>query len=206
VRLVVQRLSRSYGPRRIFGPLSFAVEAGEVLGVAGSNGSGKTTLLRTLAGLIRPTSGSVTFEGITPAGGVPPREAFHAIGWAAPDLALYGELTPAENLAFFAEVSGHDPSPAAVEGHLTRVGLDPERGRTVATRSLSTGQRQRLKLAFATLKRPAVLYLDEPGSNLDEAGHQVVARVVAEQRGHGLAIVASNDPRDLSLADRTISL
>src|SRR5438105_18240 len=98
--LSAERLTRSFGGRRIYGPLTFGVERGRVLGIAGANGSGKTTLLKTLAGLIRPTSGTVTLDGKSP------RDVPHLIGWAAPDLALYSELTAAENLAFFAEVAG----------------------------------------------------------------------------------------------------
>ncbi len=201
-------LSRSFGTRRIFGPLSFSAPRGGVLGIAGTNGAGKTTLLKTLVGLIRPTAGRVVLASSRDDGAplVPPREAGPAIGWAAPDLALYGELTPAENLAFFARVKGIDAGAASVEERIDDVGLDPVRLRHIETRFLSTGMRQRLKLAYAVLGEPAVLFLDEPSSNLDEAGRAVVAKVVARQRRGGAAVVASNDTRDLALADEVVSL
>ena len=63
-----------------------------------------------------------------------------------------------------------------------------------------------MKLAYATLHAPGVLLLDEPGANLDEAGRAVVQKVVASQRARGIAIIASNDLRDLALADETLSL
>ena len=66
--------------------------------------------------------------------------------------------------------------------------------------------RQRLKLAFATLSEPTVLFLDEPSSNLDEAGRAIVAKVVAEQRRGGTVLIASNDTRDLGLADDVMTL
>src|SRR5450830_1373936 len=187
MRLVAEGLSRSFGTRKVIGPLSFSLENGRVLGVAGENGSGKTTLLRVLAGLIRPSSGRVVFEedGMSLA----PRVASHALGWFAPDLALDGALTAAENLDFFAAVRGLRPDKGAAERWLLGVGLDPRRVADVPLRALSTGQRQRVKLAYATLHDPGVLLLDEPGANLDEAGRAVVQKVVASQRSRGIAIL-----------------
>ncbi len=205
MRLVAEKLTRSFGPRRVFGPLSFETEPGRVLGVAGANGSGKTTLVKVLAGLLRPTSGSVRLEG--PGGArLSVREAGGAIGWCAPDLSLYGELTPAENLEFFARVAGRAIGRAGAEQRIASVGLDPRRLRSIRTRFLSTGQRQRLKLAYSVLSDPAVLLLDEPGSNLDEAGHRAVAAIVAGQRERGSVVLATNEPAELALADERVTL
>lgn len=206
--LTAQGLGKSFGARRIFGPLTFSVARGAVLGISGTNGAGKTTLLKTLVGLIRPSTGSVLLAPSRAEGAplVPPRDASTGIGWAAPDLALYGELTPAENLSFFARVQGLDASPAAISERIEDVGLDPKRMAVLETRFLSTGQRQRMKLAFAVLAEPSVLFLDEPSSNLDEAGRATVAKVVARQRRGAACVIASNDTRDLALADEVLSL
>lgn len=208
MRLVAEGLTRSYGARRIFGPLSFEVPKGTVLGVSGSNGSGKTTLLKTLAGLIRPSAGStkIFFEGEEGKGGHGPRDVPWSLGWVAPDLALYGELTAEENLDFFERVRGREAAAGRAQALLASVGLPPSSHSKKSLSSLSTGQRQRVKLAYATGHDPAVLFLDEPSSNLDADGVDVVARVVAAQRSRGIAIIASNDPRDLALADEIVSL
>ena len=208
MRLVADRLSRSFGTRRIIGPLTFSVENGRVLGIAGQNGSGKTTLLRTLAGLIRPSGGyaKLFFDGEEAGNGHEPRDIPWRIGWVAPDLALYGELTAEENLTFFASVHGLASAPGRARALLEGVGLPLESHSKKPLSSLSTGQRQRVKLAYATLHEPAVLLLDEPGANLDEAGRAVVQKVVTEQRARGIAIIASNDLKDLALADETVSL
>lgn len=207
MRLVAEKLCRSFGPRRVFGPLSFAIGPGTVLGVAGANGAGKTTLVKTLAGLVRPSSGAVWLEDPSRRGKrLAVRDAGGAIGWCAPDLSLYGELTPAENLEFFARVAGRPISREGAEGRIAEVGLDPGRLRAIRTRFLSTGQRQRLKLAYAVLGPPSVLFLDEPGSNLDEEGRRTVASVVAAQRARGCVVLATNDPAELDLADETVTL
>jgi ABC-type multidrug transport system ATPase subunit len=207
VRLVAEKLCRSFGPRKVFGPLSFATTPGRVLGVAGPNGSGKTTLVKTLVGLIRPSSGSVHLEDASrPGGRIAVRDAHCRIGWCAPDLALYGELTPAENLEFFARVSGRPIPREEAERRIAEVGLDPKRLRAIRTRFLSTGQRQRVKLAYSVLGSPEILFLDEPGSNLDEAGHRAVEAIVALQRARGSVVLATNDPVELALADERVTL
>lgn len=205
MRLVAEKLCRSFGPRKVFGPLSFATTPGKVLGVAGANGSGKTTLVKTLVGLIRPSAGSVWLEDGTGAK-TAVRDASRLLGWCAPDLALYGELTPAENLEFFARVSGRPIPREDAERRIAEVGLDPKRLRTIHTRFLSTGQRQRVKLAYSVLGSPAVLFLDEPGSNLDEAGHRAVETIVTAQRARGSVVLATNDPVELALADERVTL
>jgi len=206
MRLVAENLSRFFG-RRAFGPVSFSVETGRVLGVAGENGSGKTTLLKTLAGLIRPSGGyaKIFLDG-EEGDGHEPRDLPWCIGWVAPDLALYGELTAEENLTFFERVRGLAPTPGRARALLEGVGLPPESHSKKPLSSLSTGQRQRVKLAFATLHAPDLLLLDEPGANLDEAGRSIVQKVVAGQRLRGISVIASNDPRDLALSDERVTL
>jgi len=207
MRLVAENLSRSFG-RRAFGPVSFRVETGRVLGIAGENGSGKTTLLKTLAGLLRPSGGSakIFLEGEEATGGREPRDVMSRIGWCAPDLSLYGELTAEENLIFFEKVRSRVGGPAIARALLAEVGLPESSYSKKALGALSTGQRQRVKLAFATLHEPDLLLLDEPGANLDEAGRSIVQKVVAGQRLRGITVIASNDPRDLALSDERVTL
>src|SRR5438093_12028307 len=125
------------------------------MAVVGPNGAGKSTLLRILAGLLRPSEGSTTLK----LGGaaIRARERRRWIGFAAPELAFYPELSVAENLGFAAEARGLTAVPEAVVGALDEVGLIGRAKDRVA--ALSSGMMQRLRLAFALLHRPAVLLL-----------------------------------------------
>src|SRR5437867_585980 len=100
----------NYGARRVLAGLSLSVHAGEALVVAGANGSGKSTLLRLLCGLQRPTAGSIRY--MVAGRAYQPDAARWLVGWLAPDLQLYRELTALENLQFFAHVRGLRPTAA----------------------------------------------------------------------------------------------
>lgn len=200
--LIIDNLAASYGARPVLGGISLTLQQGEVLVVSGANGSGKSTLLRLLCGLQVPTGGSVAYRW----GGADygPTDARHLLGWVAPDLALYRELTACENLRFFAAVRGLPYSDAEARALLERVGLAGRGDDRVA--AYSSGMVQRLRYAYALQHRPPVLLLDEPTVTLDERGAAVVAQVVAAQRGVGLAVIATNDPRELEFGDYVLTL
>jgi len=195
-------LEHLYTGRRGLPAVSFALEAPGVAAVTGANGSGKSTLLRLLAGLLRPTAGRAL---VTVAGReVPPAARRAVLGFVSPELAFYEEFSCAENLAFVAEARGLRERRTAALAALDRVGLGARAGDRVA--ALSSGMRQRLRLAFAVLHRPPLLLLDEPGSHLDEEGRRLVERIVEEESRAGLVVIATNETRESGLAARRIEL
>jgi heme exporter protein A len=202
VRLAASGVAHRYGARIALEPLSFDLAAPGIVAVTGANGAGKSTLLRIVAGLLRPARGTTALEvgGETVA---PALRRIH-VGLASPELAFYEELTAGENLAFAAETRGLTGPHAAVREALATVGLLARADDRVA--ALSSGMKQRLRLAFAILHRPALLLLDEPGSHLDEAGREVSERICREHARHGLVLLATNDPREMALASRRIEL
>jgi ABC-type multidrug transport system ATPase subunit len=200
--IAAENLSKSFSGRPLFSDLSFEASTG-LVAVAGRNGSGKTTLLKILAGLLRPTSGRVRFA--TGEGGADSPSARRlAIGWAGPDLQLYGALTGVENLQFFRRASGRLGDDRELEGRLEAVGLAEAARRRVE--EYSTGMKQRLRIAFATLFDPPALLLDEPMAGLDVDGREIVRRAVAAARERGPVLLASNDERDFERPDRRIDL
>ncbi len=176
-------LRRRYGRLAVLRGVDGAVDAGQVLLVTGPNGSGKSTLLRCLAGLLAPDGGSVDYRE----DGAPLDAAGRRlrVGYVAPDLALYEELTTMENLAFFARLRG---VPAARGGALLdRLALPRDR----AAGALSSGMRQKLRWAWGVLHRPRLLLLDEPFQNLDATGEAAVRELLAAHlAGDGLAVIA----------------
>ncbi len=202
IALIVEGLAAGYGARRVFAALSLEVCSGEVLVVSGPNGSGKSTFLRMLAGLQRPEAGRIAYR--TDAGLLAPQAATHLLGWVAPDLMLYRELSARENLRFFGAVRRLALDEAAIDVLLEQVGLGG-RGddRLVA---YSSGMAQRLRYAYALLHQPPVLLLDEPTVTLDEYGAAVVDAVIATQRRRGLVVIATNDPRELRYGDLLLRL
>lgn len=162
--------------------LSLRVEGGRVLGLLGPNGAGKTTALKLLAGVLRPTRGSVHI------GGRPlhsDRQVRHLVGFAGHTSFLYGHLSAIENLRFYAALYAVPPQRA--EAVLRLFGLEESRHRFV--RTLSRGLAQRLSLARALLHDPAVLLLDEPFTGLDATAAMTLRNVIADLRSQGRAIV-----------------
>jgi len=196
------QISIDYGARRVMANLTLRLERGKVMVVTGQNGSGKSSLLRVICGLQRPSTGHVRFfigdHVLTPA------DMRQQMGWMAPDLMLYRELTGLENLRFFAEVRGLSLADDSLEALLDRVGLHGRGADIVAT--YSSGMTHRLRYAYALLHNPAVLLLDEPSVMLDERGHALLESVVAAQRAVGMTIIATNDPREQRFADVLVRL
>ncbi len=202
VALEARELAHRYGRRAGLEPVSFALRGPGVTAVTGPNGAGKSTLLRIVAGLLRANRGH---GALTVAGrALAPAERRRQVGYASPELAFYEELSAAENLTFVAEARGMPAPAAAAAEALARVGLEARADDRVA--ALSSGMRQRLRLAFATLHRPPVLLLDEPGGHLDEEGRGMLAGLVAREREAALVLIATNDEREWGLAERRIEL
>jgi heme exporter protein A len=202
LEIKLEHVSRRFGGRRVFSDVCADVCFGGILVVTGCNGSGKSTLLRIIAGLLTPSSGRVRMyvEGV---------EVDHAtrrglIGYVAPDLALYPELTGVENLVFFAKLRGIPMDRDRLAGLLSQVGLKG-RGRDFVG-NYSSGMQQRLKYAFALLHEPPVLLLDEPTANLDEEGIAMVQDTLCRQRRRGAVVLATNETRELTWGDAVVDL
>ena len=166
--------------------------AGECHLVVGPNGAGKTTLLRVLAGLARPSAGTVTIEG-APLAREP--QVRRRIGLLSHQSQLYHDLSAAENLAFTARLYGvSDPARAARAG-LAAVGLAERADEPV--RRLSRGMVQRVAIARALLHAPRLLLLDEPFTGLDqESSEQTLALLAAELAAGRALVLVTHDAHE----------
>lgn len=198
--LSVRDLTKKYNKRTVFSGLDLEHTKG-VLGISGANGSGKSTFIKCIAFLLRPTSGMVEWkvDGIT----LDPSGIRKHIGIAAPYINLYDELTGSENLRFLQQISDPHAGHERIDDLLALIGMTGFKD--AAFGELSTGQQQRFRLAAALIRRPEILLLDEPGSNLDEDGRALVEQIVRQQTTTGgLVVLATNSAEELALADRVI--
>jgi heme ABC exporter ATP-binding subunit CcmA len=194
------QVSKLFGSFAALRQVSLDFEPGRCYVLLGENGAGKSTLLRILAGLLRPTHGTVNVFGESQ-----PNEARARIGYMSHAPMLYDELTAEENLRYFSRLYPGRPclTPAAA---LRQVGLDPELNRLIG--QYSQGMRQRTSLARVLLSVPELLLLDEPFSNMDvESARQMVA-LLAGFRQSNRTIVLTTHQRELAapIADFIITL
>jgi heme exporter protein A len=200
--LRIENVSKQFGPRHVLRNVCAEVHSGEALVITGPNGSGKSTLLSIIAGLVRPDRGAATL--LLDGHAVPPDDRRRRVSLVAPDLTLYPELTALENLEFFARVRSLPWEPRAAEALLERVGLAGRGKDFVGT--FSSGMRVRLKYATALQPGPRLLLLDEPTAMLDVSGAAIVDAVIAEQRGRGILVLATNDPDETRHGDLFLEL
>jgi heme exporter protein A len=196
--VLLDKVSRHFGRRRAVSGVSLAVRRGEILGLLGPNGAGKSTLMGMLATLLAPTSGTVRFGGRSARdGGIAIRSR---IGLLAHELHLYPELSPRQNLTFFARLYNLDPG-AAVDRALESAGLTERADDEVA--SLSRGMRQRLALERALVHGPTLVLLDEPFTGLDDRAVSVVANRLRQLAEAGAMLVVAT--HDLDVADGLVT-
>jgi ABC-type multidrug transport system ATPase subunit len=204
VELKIHQLTKRYGSQVVLDNLNF-LGSKSILGIAGSNGSGKSTLMQCMSGLLKPASGTITWmidqQPMTP-------QALNGqIGYVAPYIELYESLSVTENIQFIQDLkrNGADKHPQDSLQLLTKCQAETFTEKQYG--ELSTGQRQRVKLAAAMIQNPTILFLDEPGSNLDKKGKDLIENIVLQFNSMGkMVVIASNQADELHLCDEIIDL
>jgi ABC-2 type transport system ATP-binding protein len=186
--ILVRELTKLYGDFPAVRSISFDVAPGEILGLVGPNGAGKTTTLRSLAGIIAPTSGSVSIGGHDIQ-----REAIAAkqqLAFIPDEPHLFEYLTVEEHLRFIARLYGVADVEAKMPPLLAELELDDKRRSLPG--ELSRGMRQKLAIACGLLHDPSVLILDEPLTGLDPGGIRRMRETIASRAAQGSAVILSS--------------
>jgi heme exporter protein A len=174
------------GDRHVLRGVNLDAMPGQCVLLTGRNGAGKTTLLRSIAGLLDPEAGEVSWRG-KPARR--DRDEFHAqMAYLGHEPPLKGDLTGRENLRYSIGIR-RTVTAGEIHAALERTGAQPFADRAV--RTLSAGQRRRVALAGVLLTGAALWLLDEPATNLDAEGKRLVATLIEEQLARGGIVVAA---------------
>ena len=200
--LVAESVNKTFGRRLIFRDINFKLNSSTIFGISGPNGSGKSTLVKIIANIISPSSGKLvhSINGTE----IKPEKLHNHIGLVSPYLVLYDEFTAYENLNYFSEIRGISFDKGKVDDLLNKFLLFNRKDDLVKT--YSSGMKQRLKFIFALMHSPQLIILDEPTSNLDDEGKEVVYQLVKEEGSRNVVIVASNEKTDLNLCTNKIDL
>lgn len=174
IAIQTRNLTRRYGDHVAVNNLTLEVPQGEIFGFLGHNGAGKTTTISMLTTLLLPTSGSAAIFGADIA--KDNLQVRQYIGYVPENVRMYNDLTVAENLHFFAALSGVEDIPQQISGILELLG-HPE-WRNLRVGGLSKGMRQRIGIAQALLHQPLALFLDEPASGLDPEGARAIGDLI----------------------------
>jgi ABC-2 type transport system ATP-binding protein len=196
--LEVEDLTRKFGDFTAVDAVSFQIGRGETFGVLGPNGAGKSTTIRMLCGVLTPTSGHARALGrdlFTQS-----QEVRGRMGYMSQKSSLLTDLTVAENLAFFGSLYGLSGERLKTETthRLREMQVWSLRDQLVA--GLSTGERQRVSLAAATLHEPEVLFLDEPTSGVDPLRRRLFWEAMADLITDGMTILVTT--HNLAEADQ----
>jgi ABC-2 type transport system ATP-binding protein len=199
--LEVQAVRHAFGAREALKGVSLEVRQGEIYALLGPNGAGKTTLVRAICGRLKPDSGEVRLIGRNP---FSDGEARAALGLAPQALALYPQLTVAENLQTFASLAGlKGKAVGAAVARAMAVTSTAERAGALV-RQLSGGFQRRVNIAAAILAAPRLLVLDEPTVGVDQIAKQAIGEALTQLRAEGVGILLVTHDLDQAgcLADR----
>ena len=203
ISLELTSISKTYNGRHVLRDVCCAAASGQVLGILGANGSGKSTLIKLVAGVVRADAGQIScvLDGTN----LDASKRRSSCGLVGPYLSLYEEFTPREHLHLHAKLHGTTCSDAHVTQTLATVQIEHRADDRIST--FSSGMKQRVALACASVLAPPLLLLDEPGSTLDEAGRAICETIIREQQQRGgITLLATNDERELHLCTHTFRI
>lgn len=203
IDIVFTNITKTFHTTSLYNNLSGKITSGSCTCITGNNGSGKSTFLKIIASNVKPSSGTISYLQMEKEVSIAEIRAHTA--FVMPEMQLYDALTAEENLKFFAGITGIDLSDSSIANLLETVQLSTSPNQQI--KNFSTGMKQRLKLALLVAADKSVWFLDEPSSNLDESGHQLIQRLIQNAcKENRTVLLATNEPSEVNYADSVIHL
>ncbi|MDD4017330.1 MAG: LPS export ABC transporter ATP-binding protein [Kiritimatiellae bacterium] len=201
-------LVKQYGQRTVVNGVSLHASCGEIVGLLGPNGAGKTTTFYMVVGLVRPNAGVISFRGEAITRMPVYRRARLGLGYLAQEASIFRKLTVEENVLAIMETLPLTKAERVerAEELLASLGLTKVAKQRAYT--LSGGERRKLEIARALVRKPAILMLDEPFSGVDPLAVHDIQEIVKGLRSRGLGIIVTdhNVRETLSIVDRAYLL
>lgn len=201
ITISIEGLSKRFNREWIFKNFSYEFKPGNVYAITGPNGSGKSTLLSILWGQVPPTTGILKYSHGSIE--IPVEEMHNYISIATPYMDLIEDFTLLETLEFHFKLK-KVRSNLSHESLLEKLYLTDSKDKYI--RNFSSGMKQRLKLGLALFTESALIYLDEPGSHLDEFAFQWYREQLASVPGDCVVFIGSNDPAEYLGATQIVDL
>ncbi len=190
----IRHLTRTFGDFAAIKDVSFTIPQGEIFGLLGPNGAGKTTTIRILCGILLPTSGFAAVLGYDVTH--KPEEVKSRIGYMSQKFSLYNDLTPVENINFYASIYGVPSKERRQRTNELLQMADLVGHEMQLTRNLSGAWRQRLALACAIVHRPQMLFLDEATAGVDPVSRREFWDLIYRLAGEGVSVLATTHYMD----------
>ena len=185
--LQIKNLQKEFKDTQVVKLSSLSVQQGEIYGFLGPNGAGKTTTMKMILSLISRTDGEIEVFGQSIG---TDKQYLNQIGSMIEEPSYYPNLTGYENLLVFQKILGFDKK--NIQETLKIVGLDQPKNKKKLVKDYSLGMKQRLALAFALVKKPRLLILDEPTNGLDPAGiHEIRELIIKLAKEQGITVFIS---------------
>ena len=185
--LQIKNLQKGFKDTQVVNLSSLSVQQGEIYGFLGPNGAGKTTTMKMILSLISRTAGEIEVFGQSIG---TDKQYLNQIGSMIEEPSYYPNLTGYENLLVFQKILGFDKK--NIQETLKIVGLDQPKNKKKLVKDYSLGMKQRLALAFALVKKPRLLILDEPTNGLDQAGiHEIRELIIKLAKEQGITVFIS---------------